>query len=85
MFIVTDLVTLRQILLNFIVSGAFSDEDIIHVEGDVDPSRDLEIIHDELRLKDLEYLAKRMDNLERSVVRGAAKEKKPEYVGTITF
>lgn len=63
----------------FHVVRAFSDEDIVHVEGDVDPARDLEIIHDELRLKDLEYLSKRMDGLERSVVRGAAKEKKPEY------
>merc|ERR1712110_662944 len=37
---------------------AFSDEDIVHVEGDVDPSRDLEIIHNELRLKDLEMINK---------------------------
>ena len=66
----------------FSFSGAFSDEDIVHVEGDVDPARDLEIIHDELRLKDLEYLSKRMDTLERSVLRGGTKEKKPEYVGT---
>lgn len=53
---------------------------MIHVEGDVDPSRDLTIIHDELRLKDLEYLNKNMDNLERAVTRGGDKKKKPEYV-----
>lgn len=32
-------------------AGSFEDDDIIHVEGDVNPVRDLEIIHDELRLK----------------------------------
>lgn len=31
-----------------------------HVEGDVNPVRDLEIISEELRLKDLEYLTKRV-------------------------
>ena len=32
-------------------TGAFEDDDIIHVEGEVNPVRDLEIIHNELRLK----------------------------------
>lgn len=31
-----------------------------HVEGDVNPVRDLEIISEELRLKDIEYLTKRV-------------------------
>ena len=38
------------------LTGAFEDADVTHVEGDVDPIRDLEIIHEELRLKDEEYL-----------------------------
>lgn len=63
----------------FHVIRAFSDEEVVHVEGDVDPSRDLTIIHDELRLKDLEYLNKNMDNIERAVTRGGDKSKKPEY------
>ncbi|CAG5130717.1 unnamed protein product [Candidula unifasciata] len=62
----------------FHVIRAFSDEEIIHVEGDVDPSRDLEIIHDEIRLKDLEYLSKHFEPLERSVTRGGADKKKKE-------
>jgi len=65
--------------------GAFSDEEVIHVEGDVDPTRDLTIIHDELRLKDLEYIAKNMDNLERAVNRGGDKKKKPEFVSFVTM
>jgi ribosome-binding ATPase YchF (GTP1/OBG family) len=32
-------------------SGAFDDDDVIHVEDDVNPVRDLEIISEELRKK----------------------------------
>ncbi|KAF7721403.1 hypothetical protein EC973_004733 [Apophysomyces ossiformis] len=35
---------------------AFEDEDVTHVENTVDPVRDLEIIQDELRIKDEEML-----------------------------
>ena len=45
--------------------GTFDGEDITHIEGDVNPVRDMEIIHNELRLKDLEYVGKRVANLER--------------------
>ncbi len=38
--------------------GAFYDEDVTHIEGDIDPVRDLDIISEELRLKDLQYLIK---------------------------
>lgn len=31
---------------------AFEDSDVTHVEGDLDPVRDIQIIHEELRLKD---------------------------------
>ena len=31
---------------------AFDDPDVIHVEGELDPLRDIQIIHEELRLKD---------------------------------
>ena len=34
-----------------IPAGAFDDPDVIHVEDSVDPIRDLDIIHNELRLK----------------------------------
>lgn len=33
------------------IIGAFEDPDIIHVDDFVDPVRDLEVIHAELRLK----------------------------------
>ncbi|XP_076089480.1 obg-like ATPase 1 [Mytilus galloprovincialis] len=63
----------------FHVIRAFDEEEIIHVEGDVDPARDLDIIHSELRFKDLEYLHKQLDPLEKSVARGADKHRKAEH------
>lgn len=62
------------------VSGAFEDENVTHVEGEVDPVRDLDIISEELRLKDEEMLMSYMEKLERTVLRGADKKLKPEYV-----
>lgn len=53
----------------------FDGEDITHVEGDVDPVRDLEIIHDELRLKDIEYVDKQLESLTRNVRSGDKKIK----------
>merc|ERR1711981_597781 len=57
----------------------FEDEDITHVEGDVNPCRDMEIIHDELRLKDIAKVDKRLPELEKLYVRGGNKQLKNEY------
>jgi obg-like ATPase 1 len=53
--------------------GAFADGDVSHVEGEVDPVRDMEIIHEELRLKDEEFLKKYLDGLESSMKRMSSK------------
>lgn len=58
----------------------FDEVDIAHVEGNVDPIRDIEIIHDELRLKDLELARKIGDDSEKKVVRGNDKTLKADYV-----
>ena len=58
----------------------FDEVDIAHVEGNVDPVRDIEIIHNELRLKDLEMAKKAGDELEKKVVRGNDKSLKGDYV-----
>lgn len=63
-----------------ITTGAFEDEDIVHVEGTVDPVRDIEIIHEELRLKDEEMIGPVIDKLEKTAIRGSDKKLKPEYV-----
>ena len=44
--------------------GVFEDDDVTHVEGDVNPVRDLEIISEELRLKDQQYLANQLVRLQ---------------------
>lgn len=53
------------------------------MEGNVDPVRDIEIIHEELRLKDEEMLAPILDKLEKTAVRGGDKKLKPEYVSVV--
>ncbi|XP_055679293.1 obg-like ATPase 1 [Lutzomyia longipalpis] len=63
----------------FHMCRAFDDENVTHVEGEVNPVRDLDIISEELRLKDVEKLNKDLEKLERSVVRGNDKKLKPEY------
>lgn len=64
--------------------GAFESENVTHVEGDVDPIRDIKIINDELRLKDLEYLNSNIEKLERTVLRGD-KKNKAEYVSLLSL
>lgn len=66
----------------FNLCRAFDDEDVIHVDGEVNPVRDLETIAEELRLKDEEQLLAGLDKLERVVNRGADKKLKPEYVSS---
>jgi len=39
---------------------------VTHVEGDVDPIRDMEIISTELRLKDIEWVEKELDKLKKT-------------------
>lgn len=57
----------------FHVCRAFSDEDVTHVEGDVNPVRDLEIIFNELRLKDLGRLMKLVEDAQTRVTRAGNK------------
>ncbi|PWN48718.1 hypothetical protein IE53DRAFT_370369 [Violaceomyces palustris] len=45
----------------FQVVRAFDDSEVIHVEGDVNPIRDMEIISTELRLKDIDWVEKALD------------------------
>jgi GTP-binding protein YchF len=45
----------------------FKDSDITHVEGTVDPVRDIDVVELELQLADLETVLKRLEKLERTV------------------
>ena len=55
----------------------FEDENITHVEGSVDPVRDIEIIESELILADMQTLEKRIETLQRKV-KGNDKEAKAQ-------
>jgi obg-like ATPase 1 len=59
----------------FQVVRVFDDPDVTHVEGTVDPIRDLDIIGHELRLKDLQLVDAEIGRLEK-VVRQIDKTKK---------
>ncbi|KXN84568.1 Obg-like ATPase 1 [Leucoagaricus sp. SymC.cos] len=50
----------------FQVVRAFDDAEVTHVEGDVDPIRDMEIIQNELRLKDIEWVEKTLENMKKT-------------------
>merc|ERR1712110_540481 len=62
----------------FHLCRTFEDKEITHVEGEVDPVRDLDIINEELRLKDEESFLKVFDDLEKKYTRGE-KKLKVEY------
>lgn len=61
---------IRAVDAIFEVVRCFDDAEIIHVEGDVDPVRDLNIISEELRLKDIEFVEKALENLQKQTKRG---------------
>jgi len=57
----------------FHMTRAFEDDDVTHVEGDVNPIRDLEIINEELRLKDIEAANAAFDKIAKLFERGDKK------------
>lgn len=52
------------------VVRAFDDENIVHVEGSVDPVRDIDTINLELILSDIEILDRRIDKTKKSLKGG---------------
>ncbi len=57
------------------VVRCFSDENVVHVAGSVDPARDIEIIDTELLLKDLEAAEKRVERQLKATKTGDRKAK----------
>jgi ribosome-binding ATPase len=52
------------------VVRCFEDEDVVHVDGSVDPARDIEVVTTELALKDLETVEKRLERSQRAAKGG---------------
>ncbi|KAK7737512.1 Obg-like ATPase [Cytospora paraplurivora] len=61
---------IRAVDAVFQVVRCFDDAEIIHVEGDVNPVRDLEIIAEELRLKDIEFVEKALEAQKKKTRQG---------------
>lgn len=57
------------------VVRCFEDENVTHVDGRVSPVADIETIHTELCLKDLDTVNKRLDRARKQSKSGDAKEK----------
>jgi obg-like ATPase 1 len=62
----------------FHVIRIFEDADVTHVEGGLDPVRDLTIVIDELILKDIEMVEKKAEALERELSHKKDKKKLQE-------
>jgi obg-like ATPase 1 len=61
---------IRAVDAIFQVVRCFDDAEIIHIEGYVDPVRDLDIISEELRIKDIEFVENALENLVKQTRRG---------------
>lgn len=60
------------------VVRGFDDPEIIHAEGDIDPQRDMDIIHGELVAKDIQYLNFKIDDVQKQIKRSNIKALKDE-------
>lgn len=61
------------------VVRCFKQTDIIHVEGDINPIRDIEIINTELIISDLEIIENRIDKISKKVLTTKDAPEKEEY------
>ena len=61
---------IREVRAIVQVVRIFPSGEIIHIEKDIDPIRDIEIINTELILKDLETVEKRLQSLEKEAKSG---------------
>lgn len=61
---------IRNVDLIIQVIRVFKESSVVHVEGGINPARDLEIINTELALSDIEILSKHLQKLEKMVKSG---------------
>ena len=66
------------------VVRCFNDPNVIHVEGNADPIRDIEIINIELTLADLEVIQNRISKIEKKAQTTKDKEALKELTFAIT-
>ena len=59
---------IREVDMIAHVVRAFENSDVVHVDGSVDPIRDVEVIETELMMADLAVVEKRLDSIERKAI-----------------
>ena len=59
------LANIREVDAILHVVRSFNDDDVVHVEGEIDPIRDIEIIETELVLADMQSLEKRIERISK--------------------
>ena len=69
------LASIREVDLILHTVRCFEDDNVMHVEGSTDAMRDIQIIEDELILKDLETIEKREERLQSQSKSGDKKTK----------
>lgn len=74
------LANIREVDAIVHVVRCFEDDNVVHVDGDINPVRDKEIIDTELLLKDLETVEKRLDKQKK-----AAKSGEKDAVRAVAF
>lgn len=67
------------------VLRCFDDENIVHVDGNVNPVRDKEIIDAELQIKDLETIDSRIAKVQKQAQTGGDKQAKQAYEVLIKY
>ena len=67
------------------VVRAFEEENVTHVEGSLDPIRDIEIIETELLIRDIASVEKRMEKLQKTARIGDKESKEELAVLEIIF
>ncbi|MCK5700708.1 MAG: redox-regulated ATPase YchF, partial [Cyclobacteriaceae bacterium] len=70
------LANIREVDAIIHVIRCFEDPNVVHVDGEVNPIKDKEIIHAELQLKDLETVEKRIQRLQKIAKSGDQDAKK---------
>lgn len=64
------LANIREVDAIIHVVRAFVDDNVVHVDGSVDPVRDKEVVDTELILKDLETMEKKLDRIRKQCKSG---------------
>src|ERR1043165_6884651 len=78
------LANIREVDATVHVVRCFENDNIVHVDGRVDPVADKEIIDTELQLKDLDSIEKKISRVERTAKSGDVKAKK-ELAALVQF